>query len=134
MGDDDLQYVKKKKLIHFGTLEDIPLKNDSPAPDNENIQVYHPLPTVVPHPSPHPSPHPHLHPHPQKSSEYIAMEKTDQLGQDKVAMLEEFERKKRVKAINISTSDVEVKGDLRQLGEPICLFGEGPADRCGFLF
>jgi len=102
MGDDDLQYVKKKKLIHFGTLEDIPLKNDSPAPDNENIQ---------------------------KSSEYIAMEKTDQLGQDKVAMLEEFERKKRVKAINISTSDVEVKGDLRQLGEPICLFGEGPADR-----
>ena len=48
---------------------------------------------------------------------------------DKVAMLEEFERRKKVKAINVSTSDSEVKEDLRKLGEPICLFGEGPADR-----
>ena len=59
----------------------------------------------------------------------MAMDNESGLGQDKVAMLEEFERKKRVKAINVSTSDVDVKGDLRQLGEPICLFGEGPADR-----
>ena len=66
---------------------------------------------------------------PQVSSEYMAMDNESGLGQDKVAMLEEFERKKRVKAINVSTSDVDVKGDLRQLGEPICLFGEGPADR-----
>merc|ERR1719232_2054245 len=51
------------------------------------------------------------------------------MSSDKVAMLEEFERRKKVKAINVSTSDSEVKEDLRKLGEPICLFGEGPADR-----
>lgn len=66
---------------------------------------------------------------PQVSSEYMVMDKVDQEGQDKAALLDEFDRKKRVKAINVSTSDVDVKGDLRQLGEPICLFGEGPADR-----
>ena len=51
------------------------------------------------------------------------------MSSDKVAMLEEFERRKKVKAITVSTSDIDVKTDLRQLGEPICLFGEGPAER-----
>merc|ERR1719312_1021627 len=51
------------------------------------------------------------------------------MASDKMEMLEEFERRKRVRAINVSTNDIEVKGDLRSLGEPICLFGEGPADR-----
>merc|ERR1719461_2808438 len=45
------------------------------------------------------------------------------------AMLEEFERRKPVRMINVSTDDAEVKKDLRQLGVPICLFGEGPAER-----
>ena len=64
----------------------------------------------------------------QVSTQYIAMDK-DAHNQEKIAMLEEFERKRKVKAINVSTSDTEVKEDLRKLGEPICLFGEGPADR-----
>ena len=29
----------------------------------------------------------------------------------------------------MSTDDAEVKANLRQLAEPICLFGEGPAER-----
>lgn len=48
---------------------------------------------------------------------------------DKQALLEEFERKKKARQINVSTDDSEVKKRLRQLNEPICLFGEGPADR-----
>merc|ERR1719481_496612 len=51
------------------------------------------------------------------------------MSSDKVEMLEEFERRKKVRAINVSTNDLDVKSDLRHLGEPICLFGEGPADR-----
>lgn len=27
------------------------------------------------------------------------------------------------------TADADIKAKLRELGEPICLFGEGPADR-----
>ena len=42
---------------------------------------------------------------------------------------QEFERRKRARLINVSTDDAEVKKNLRDLGEPICLFGEGPADR-----
>ena len=64
----------------------------------------------------------------QVSTQYIALDK-DAINSDKIAMLEEFERKRKVKAINVSTSDTEVKEDLRKLGEPICLFGEGPAER-----
>lgn len=48
---------------------------------------------------------------------------------DKAALLEEFERKKKARQINVSTDDAEIKKSLRQLNEPICLFGEGPADR-----
>lgn len=55
--------------------------------------------------------------------DYIFREK------DKAALFEEFERKRRARLINVSTDDIEVKKNLRQLNEPICLFGEGPAER-----
>lgn len=48
---------------------------------------------------------------------------------DKAALLEEFERKKKARQINVSTDDFEIKRSLRQLNEAICLFGEGPAER-----
>ncbi len=50
-------------------------------------------------------------------------------SKDKIALLEEFERRRKARQINVSTDDVEVKKDLRRLNEPICLFGEGPAER-----
>lgn len=50
-------------------------------------------------------------------------------AKDKVALLEEFERRRKARQINVSTDDVEVKKNLRHLNEPICLFGEGPAER-----
>lgn len=52
-----------------------------------------------------------------------------EMERDKVALLEEFERKKRARQINVSTDDAEIKNNLRQLNEPICFFGEGPAER-----
>nr|CAD7435699.1 unnamed protein product [Timema monikensis] len=57
------------------------------------------------------------------------MELEEEMNRDRQALLEEFERRKRARQINVSTDDGEVKKNLRQLGEPICLFGEGPADR-----
>lgn len=50
-------------------------------------------------------------------------------SKDKTALLEEFERRRKARQINVSTDDAEVKRNLRQLNEPICLFGEGPAER-----
>lgn len=44
-------------------------------------------------------------------------------------MLEEFEQRKKARKVNVSTDDGEVKRHLRLLNEPICLFGEGPAER-----
>ena len=35
----------------------------------------------------------------------------------------------QARLINVSTDDTEVKLQLREFGEPICLFGEDPADR-----
>ena len=57
------------------------------------------------------------------------MELEEEMNRDRQALLEEFERRKRARQINVSTDDEEVKRNLRQLEEPICLFGEGPADR-----
>ncbi|CAL9682009.1 unnamed protein product [Knipowitschia caucasica] len=44
-------------------------------------------------------------------------------------VLLEFERRRRARQITVSTDDTEVKAGLRALGEPITVFGEGPADR-----
>ncbi|KAH3800392.1 U4/U6 small nuclear ribonucleoprotein Prp4-like [Dreissena polymorpha] len=49
--------------------------------------------------------------------------------QNQADLLAEFENRKKAKKIQVSTDDSEVKAHLRKLGEPICLFGEGPADR-----
>lgn len=45
------------------------------------------------------------------------------------AILSQFERKKRAAALTVPTDDGRVRARLRELGEPITLFGEGPAER-----
>lgn len=100
MDDEDIQYVKRKKVVHFGGLDagGVPERGELAK---ENVQI---------------------------SSEYMDLEK-EIIPSDKLEMMEEFERRKRVRAINVSTNDSDVKAELRLLCEPICLFGEGPADR-----
>ncbi|CAO3651928.1 unnamed protein product [Cunninghamella blakesleeana] len=48
-------------------------------------------------------------------------------GDQKV--LEEFERRKRARELAVPTDDGRVRQRLRDIGEPQCLFGEGPAER-----
>lgn len=43
--------------------------------------------------------------------------------------LRKYETKKRARAIIVPTSIEEVKAKLRELRQPVTLFGEGPADR-----
>ncbi|KAF8251294.1 WD40 repeat-like protein, partial [Wilcoxina mikolae CBS 423.85] len=45
------------------------------------------------------------------------------------AILSQMDRKKRAAAILVPTDDGRVRMRLRELGEPITLFGEGPGDR-----
>jgi len=60
-------------------------------------------------------------------AEYLPIEES--LSQEKRCLLDELERKKRARLMNVSTDDDEVRKDLRAVGEPITLFGEGPGDR-----
>jgi U4/U6 small nuclear ribonucleoprotein PRP4 len=132
MSDDEINYVKKQKLVHFGSIEEkerqrIASKvssNSSIIPNNQtkgpNINI---------------------------SDEYLDIEK-EVITKEKQSVLEEFERRKKARQIAVSTDDIEVRAHLRQLNEPICisfsltifklfktyflikgLFGEGPADR-----
>ncbi|TGZ85740.1 WD40 repeat-like protein [Ascodesmis nigricans] len=45
------------------------------------------------------------------------------------AIIEQMDRKKKAAAIIVPTDDGRVRTRLRELGEPVTLFGEGPADR-----
>ncbi|RYP52191.1 hypothetical protein DL768_002633 [Monosporascus sp. mg162] len=45
------------------------------------------------------------------------------------ALLSQFERKRRAATMAVPTDDGRVRARLRELGEPVTLFGEGPADR-----
>ncbi|XP_006640552.1 U4/U6 small nuclear ribonucleoprotein Prp4 [Lepisosteus oculatus] len=58
-----------------------------------------------------------------------SMELEERVNERQAEVLAEFERRKRARQINVSTDDAEVKACLRALGEPITLFGEGPAER-----
>ncbi|RWS25616.1 U4/U6 small nuclear ribonucleoprotein Prp4-like protein [Leptotrombidium deliense] len=60
------------------------------------------------------------------SSEYYEL---DGEFANRERVLEEFERKKKARQITVAVDDVEVRAHLRAINEPICLFGEGPADR-----
>ncbi|CAH1108802.1 unnamed protein product [Psylliodes chrysocephalus] len=110
--EEDIQYVKKTKTIHYGSLEDSE-KARIEAQNEESNDAQSSAPAAN-------SPV-------QETSEYMELE--DAMSRDKQALLEEFERRRKARSINVSTDDAEVKRNLRQLGEPICLFGEGPADR-----
>ena len=45
------------------------------------------------------------------------------------AILSQFDRKRRAAQIAVPTDDGRVRARLREIGEPITLFGEGPGDR-----
>lgn len=45
------------------------------------------------------------------------------------AILSQFERKRRAAALAVPTDDGKVRARLREIGEPITLFGERPGDR-----
>jgi U4/U6 small nuclear ribonucleoprotein PRP4 len=45
------------------------------------------------------------------------------------AILNQFNRKRKAAAIAVPTDDGRVRARLREMGEPITLFGEGPGDR-----
>ncbi len=112
--EEDLVYIKKIKTVHYGSLEEserarLAGANDT---DEEKEGIQNEMTE---------SGNVHI------SSEYMDLE--DEMSKDRQALLEEFERRKKARQINVSTDDSEVKKNLRQLGEPICLFGEGPADR-----
>ncbi|GFG33691.1 hypothetical protein Cfor_02436 [Coptotermes formosanus] len=118
--DEDVLYVKKQKTIHYGSLEEqerarlstAAVKSgdsDEEGGSSNTVQQASEVGNV------------------NISDEYMELE--EEMNRDRQALLEEFERRKRARQINVSTDDEEVKRNLRQLGEPICLFGEGPADR-----
>ena len=45
------------------------------------------------------------------------------------ALLSQFERRRLAATIAVPTDDGRVRAKLREMGEPVTLFGEGPADR-----
>lgn len=65
----------------------------------------------------------------ESMSDEEGYQELEQLPDNQNELLAEFERRRRARTIHVSTDDNEVKANLRQLNEPICLFGEGPAER-----
>ncbi|KZT57629.1 WD40 repeat-like protein [Calocera cornea HHB12733] len=54
---------------------------------------------------------------------------SERAKQENQAILDELERKKRARSLAVPTDDGRVRARLRELGEPITLFGERAADR-----
>ncbi|KAF8673466.1 pre-mRNA processing factor 4 (PRP4) like [Rhizoctonia solani] len=54
---------------------------------------------------------------------------SDRVRAENKALLDELDRKKRARTMAVPTDDSRVKARLREIGEPITLFGERAADR-----
>lgn len=129
--DEEISYIKRTKIIHFGSLEEQERQklaakekfkdepsddddkdgtDDEDTDDDDNISKEVSASGNV-----------------NVGDEYMELE--EEINREKQQLLEEFERRKKARQINVSTDDCEVKAVLRQIGEPICMFGEGPADR-----
>ncbi|KAG4096781.1 WD40 repeat-like protein [Neocallimastix lanati (nom. inval.)] len=65
----------------------------------------------------------------EEEDNYEYDESTKIAKAEQQAILDEFERKKKARNIAVPTDDKKVRLRLRELGEPITLFGEGPAER-----
>ncbi|KAK8759204.1 hypothetical protein V5799_003164 [Amblyomma americanum] len=109
--DEDIAYIKRQKVVHYGSLEEKErqrLAEKDPAVENgsdEDSQSMDLKAAMA-------SGNIHI------SDEYMDIE--DEGGRDKQQLLEEFERRKKARQINVSTDDTEVKSTLREMGEPIC--------------
>ncbi|CAH2101529.1 unnamed protein product [Euphydryas editha] len=110
--DEDLIAVKKPRQVHYGSLEEQEKARLAAlaAAAKEGVEEGGKELGDI-----------------QISNEYMELE--DEMSKDKKALLEEFERRRKARQLNVSTDDDEVRRSLRQLGEPVCLFGEGPAER-----
>lgn len=117
--DEDIAYVKRQKVVHYGSLEEKErqrlAEKEAAEEGSDDELISMDLKAAMA------SGNVHI------SEEYMEME--EEVSKDKQQLLEEFERRKKARQINVSTDDTEVKATLREVGEPICLFGEGPAER-----
>ncbi|CAH1786164.1 unnamed protein product [Owenia fusiformis] len=118
MSDDEAEvvYVKRTKVLHYGSLEEQEKRRQESATSAGSLAGDAIKAGIA------------------AGNINISSGKTEHMdieeeSESRMEMMEEFERRKRARHINVSTDDAEVKAHLRQLGEPICLFGEGPAER-----
>ncbi len=65
----------------------------------------------------------------QEDYEYEQTAAAERARQENQELLEQLERRKRARKIAVPTDDARVRARLRELGEPITLFGERAADR-----
>ncbi|XP_038063536.1 U4/U6 small nuclear ribonucleoprotein Prp4-like [Patiria miniata] len=106
MSDDEDVPVAKRSKIHYGTLEARLREEESKGAiqagiESGNISI--------------------------ASGETFDLE--EHVSEQRLELLAEFERRKKLRQITVSTDDAQVKAQLRQRGEPICIFGEDKADR-----
>uniref|UniRef100_A0A034VMW8 U4/U6 small nuclear ribonucleoprotein Prp4 n=1 Tax=Bactrocera dorsalis TaxID=27457 RepID=A0A034VMW8_BACDO len=143
--DEDIQYVKRQRTLHYGSLEEVERKRQTAAvagasstataSTSSGVAVTNQLEDIESDEDYEEVKKPTAPTLPPTSGalankiddDYFDLE--TEVAKDKEALLKEFERKKRARQINVSTDDAEIKANLRQLNEPICYFGEGPAER-----
>ena len=111
-GDADVKSAKKTKVIHYGSLEE---------KERQKLKGIGPGITGFDAPS-------------TATTTATETRKTvdvedESVNQMRTQMIQEIERKRKSRQIAVSVDDVEVRAHLRDLNEPMCLFGEGPADR-----
>jgi U4/U6 small nuclear ribonucleoprotein PRP4 len=110
-GDSDHKITKRSKVIHYGSLEE---------KERQKLKGLGPGISGLDAPSSSA---------PTTEVRKLVDLEDESVNRMRAQMIEEIERKRKSRQIVVSVDDVEVRAHLRDLNEPMCLFGEGPADR-----
>lgn len=108
MSDDEQHYVKRQKLVHYGSLAgSSDLRPSVSGPSNEKNST----PVTVTISGPNINTH----------NKYFEIQ-PDGMTVEKQNALEEFERKRKARQIAVSTDDIEVRAHLRNHNQPMCKY------------
>ncbi|RUS30490.1 WD40-repeat-containing domain protein [Jimgerdemannia flammicorona] len=122
--EPSLSNLLARPRVHFGSIEETERQKRAKS-ENSNEAPYYNKPTW-----PAPQCDPQLPPTLAEEDTGMGLSESSARAREKhKAVLDEFERKKRARTIAVPTDDGRVRAKLRELGEPQCLFGEGPGDR-----
>ncbi|EDO43295.1 predicted protein [Nematostella vectensis] len=125
MSDDEDAPQAKRQRIHFGSLEEVEKNRLASQTTGKDGKEMDEVDRIISNAIMEGIQSGNIN---ISEGEYLELSE-DTTSERHQELLEQFERRKKARMITVPTDNAAVQARLRELGEPITLFGEGPPER-----